>query len=101
MVTNPRPIILFLDPIELAKEPYLKLSQVADIVVREHVGQTSSLSDLLQYLTARRRKEFLVHLQNGVYGNFVGIYRHFKADRSLTVSFGDIFVAAEAGLIIR
>jgi len=101
MVATSRPIILFLDPINLAKEPYLELKQVADVVVREVIRQMDSIADLPQTLTSRSREDFLTHLRDGVYGNFVGIYRHFKADRSFTVSFGDTFVAAEAVLIIR
>jgi hypothetical protein len=35
MTITPRPAVLFLDAIDLAKEQYLELSQVVDVVVSE------------------------------------------------------------------
>ncbi|OCF36236.1 2-hydroxyacid dehydrogenase [Kwoniella heveanensis BCC8398] len=69
-IALPKPSILFLDDVLLATAEYEDLHRVADVL----------------HVTPQSRKEFLLDLTQHKFGNVVGIYRHFKADRSITVT---------------
>ena len=81
-----RPSVLMLDEIDLATGEMDALSSIANVIVSSFASKKHATAND-QHCTSSNREEFLCDLDNK-YANIFGIYRHFKASKSVTVSLG-------------